>query len=107
MAIPTTNDGTTYYNSNICRSFNQSLDTNLVALSSTVCSEVVIYNKTGQDILLFDGGYDDSSNGFLISNNDSFVIRGVTNSQQVSAQTVSGGGTLYYRSQFYSSSVSR
>lgn len=106
MAIPTTNDGTTYYNSNICRSFNQPLSTNMVALSSAVCSETVIYNKTGQDILLFDNNYSNASNGFLISNNDSFVIRGITNSQQVSAKSVTGGGMIYYRTQFYSNSVS-
>lgn len=105
MAIPTTNNGTTYYNSNICRSFNQPLSTQLVALSSMVCSEVVVSNKTGQSVLLFDNNYAAPENGVLVSNNDVYTLRGITNAAQVSAQTVTGGGMLYYRTQFYSSSI--
>lgn len=102
MSIPTTNDGSTFYNQNVCRSFNQPLSTTLVALSAQRCSEVIIYNKTGQNILVFDNNYSDASNGFLLANNDSFVVRGVTNSFYVSAKTDTGGGMLYYRTQFYS-----
>lgn len=105
MAIPTTNDGTTYYNSNICRSFNQPLSTQLAALSSTVCSEVIISNKTGQNVLIFDNNYTASANGILISNNEVYTIRGITNAAQVSAQTATGSGMLYYRTQFYSIAV--
>lgn len=106
MAIPTTNDGTTYYNSNICRSFNQPLSTQLVSLSSMVCSEVIISNKTGQNVLLFDNNYAAAANGILISNNEVYTVRGITNASQVSAQTATGSGMIYYRTQFYSSSIS-
>lgn len=106
MPIPTTNDGSTYYNRNICRSFNQPLSTNLVALSAQTCAEVILYNKTGQDIQVFDSGYSNASNAFVLSNNDSFVIRGLTNSSQVSAKTASGSGMIYYRTQFFSSNIS-
>lgn len=100
------NNGSTYYNRNVCRSFNQPLSTNLVALSSQVCAEVIIYNKTGQDIQVYDNGYFDGSNAFVLSNNDSFVVRGLTNSAQVSAKTTTGGGLIYYRTQFFSSNIS-
>lgn len=102
---PTDNNGSTYYNRNICRSFNQPLSTNLVALSSQICAEVIIYNKTGQDVQVYDSGYFNSSNAFILSNNDSFVVRGLTNSAQVSAKTATGGGLIYYRTQYFSSSI--
>lgn len=106
MPAPTTNDGSTYYNRNVCRSFNQPLSTNLVALSSQICAEVILYNKTGQDVQVFDNGYTAASNAFILSNNDSFVIRGLTNCSQVSAKTSSGSGMIYYRTQFFSSNIS-
>ena len=99
------NNGSIYYNRNICRSFNQPLNTNLVALSSQICAEVVIYNKTGQDVQVYDSGYFDGSNAFVLSNNDSFVVRGITNSAQVSAKTTTGSGLIYYRTQYFSSSI--
>jgi len=95
-----------YINLNVCKSFNQVLTTNLVALSSQICSEVIIYNKTGADILLYDSNNFNALNAFLISNNDSFVVRGITNTNQVSAVALSAG-TIYYRSQFYSNNPSR
>jgi hypothetical protein len=95
-----------YINLNICKSFNQILSTGLVALSSQVCSEVIIYNKTGSDILLYDNNNFNATNAFLISNNDSFVVRGITNTNQVSATALSAG-TIYYRTQYYSNNPSR
>jgi hypothetical protein len=95
-----------YFNSNACKSFNQSISTALVALSSQICSEVIIYNKTGADVVLYDNNNFDASNGFLISNNDSFVMRGITNTNQVSATALSAG-TIYYRTQYYSNNPSR
>lgn len=95
-----------YFNINSCKSFNQSISTALVALSSQICSEVIIYNKTGSDVVLYDNDNFDASNGFLISNNDSFVMRGITNTNQVSATALSAG-TIYYRTQYYSNNPSR
>jgi len=99
------NNGSTYFNRNTCRSFNQPLSTNLVALSSQICAELIIYNKTGQDVQVFDSGYFNSSNAFVLSNNDSFVVRGITNSAQVSAKTTTGSGLIYYRTQYFSSNI--
>lgn len=105
MADYTDNNGSTYYNRNVCRSFNIGLTTSLLALSAQVCSEVTVINRTGQSVLFFDSGYDNAENGFLLLSGESYVFRGLTNSQQLSAQTQSGSGTLYYRTQYFSNSV--
>ena len=76
------------------------------ALSAQVCSEVIVYNKTGSDVLIYDSNNFDSSNAFLLSNNDSFVVRGITNTNQVSATALSAGA-IYYRTQYYSNNPSR
>ena len=104
MAIPfTDNNGSTFYNINDCRSFNQNLtSTALSQLSSYPCSEVIIINKTGQSVYIYDSNYFDDSNRLLLESGDSIALRGITNSSQVSAKTVSLGGTLYYRTQYFS-----
>jgi hypothetical protein len=96
-----------FSNLNQCKSFNQTITTALVALSSKECSEVVISNKTGQGVLIFDSNNFGASNGFLLSANDVFTFLGVDNSNQLSAQTSTGSGVLYYRTQLFSSTPSR
>lgn len=95
-----------FYNNNICKSFRQSISTSLVALSAQTCSEVVIYNKTGFDVTIYDNNNFSVLNSLLVSNNENVVIRGITNTNQVSA-SASSAGTLYYRSQSYSFTPSR
>ena len=46
-------------------------------------------------------------NTLLIGDDESVTIRGITNSNQVSAATSSGSGLIYYRTQFYSINPSR
>lgn len=96
------NNGSTYFNRNTCRSFNMSLNTGLCCMPSQVCAEVIINNKTGGAINVFDQGYNGAANGFHMHNNDQFTFRGLTNANQLSAQTASGAGTLYIRTQFFS-----
>ena len=102
MAISSTNNGSTFYNINDCRSFNQNVTTSLVALSDYPCSEVIIINKTGNSIYIYDSSYTDDSNRLLLESNESIALRGITNSAQVSAKTISGSGPLYFRTQYYS-----
>lgn len=102
MPIPTSNNGTTFYNINDCRTFNQAISTNLVALTSYPCSEVILINKTGQSVYIYDSGFADDSNRLLLESGDSIALRGITNSMQVSAKTGSLSGTLYYRTQYFS-----
>ena len=102
MPAPTTNNGVTYYNLNVCKSFNVALDTNLKQLPFEVCSEIVVKNTTGQGVRIYDQNNFAVTNAFLLSANDEFTFRGLTNSAQVSAQTTAGAGLLSFRSQFFS-----
>jgi len=105
MAEPyTDNNGTTFYNQNHCRSFALQLSTGLNKLVDEVCSEVILINKTGEDINIFDNNYFEVENRLLLQDGESFIIRGVTNAMQISAgmPSLSSTGLLYYRTQWYS-----
>ena len=99
-----------YVNLNKCRSFNQTLPGAAVIpgtpLVDQVCSEVIIVNRTGAPITIYDSGYSDAQNGFLLENLESATFRGITNTNQVSAVAVDSGD-IYYRTQYYSNSPSR
>lgn len=99
------NNGTTYFNRNVCRSFTVSLTTSLLALANQVCSEVVVLNNTGQNVIFYDSGFAGAANGFLVEDAQTFTFRGLTNAMQLSAATVAGTGDLSYRTQYYSNSV--
>ena len=117
MAIPTSNYGSTYYNTNQCYSFNGGVAT-LAPLSSQPCSEVIIYNTSGAALKIYDGSqYNDppgSGDGradphqgleipFAAAENplQPVTIRGLTNADQVSA--VGGANIISWRTQFFSS----
>jgi len=125
---PTTNERSNqYFNRNECRSFNIQVGTAMTRLSGRdalapgaaaaqgqECSEVFISNKTGQAVTLFDraDAWGDAeaiapSRGFLLADNDTITLRGLTNVNQVSAKTAASSGTLYYRTQFFSSNPIR
>jgi len=123
--VPTSNSGSTYFNTNQCFSFNNHLpDANMVCLSSQPCSEVIIWNDTGQDVYIY-AGPDDASGDFAkysdqaralllpkLSDQEisSITIRGLTNSNQVSAKKAAAGSAgeiIYYRTQFFSNNPSR
>lgn len=96
------NNGSTFYNTDFSKSFNQNITTSLIGLSSHVCSEVILINRTGQDVYIYDNNNYDDSNRILLQDDESWVIRGVSNSESVSAKTSTGSGTLYYRAQMFS-----
>jgi len=123
--VPTSNSGSTYFNTNQCFSFNNHLpDANMVCLSSQPCSEVIIWNDTGQDVYIY-AGPDDASGDFAkysdqaralllpkLSDQEisSITVRGLTNSNQVSAKKAAAGSAgeiIYYRTQFFSNNPSR
>lgn len=93
-----------YVNRNKCRSFKQTLAGGTTALLDQICSEVIIVNRTGADVLIYDSGYADLANGFLLADLESATFRGLTNTNQVSA---AGTGDIYYRSQFFSNTPSQ
>ena len=110
MPVPfTDNFGSTYINVNECRSFSQPLTTSLVGLSSQVCSEVIIYNKSGHAMNIYDSNNSLSANRLQLDDKDVVTIRGITNSEQVSAQSVHGAGSgiFFYRTQYYSITMCR
>lgn len=92
-----------YVNLNKCRSYKITL-AGLTKLVDQHCSEVIIVNKTGSDILVYDNGFDDAGNAFALGDDETFTFRGITNSDMVSA---SGTGDIYIRTQFYSNTPSR
>lgn len=89
-------------NVNQSKSFNQNISTSLVKLSSQECSEVIISNKTGQGVLVYDNNNFSDAFSFMLSANDVFTFTGVTDSSQISAKTTGGSGVLYYRTKMYS-----
>jgi|TARA_X000001388_G_C2143951_1_gene89782 hypothetical protein len=91
-----------FVNKNISYSFNFNVTTALAKLSGFTASEVLISNKSGQVINIFDNDRYASDNSFQLDDNDSVIIRGITNTNQVSAQTTSGNGTVYFRSAYFS-----
>ena len=126
MAIPpTTNEGSTYYNENQGRTFQMAIASDTLTCLSSVdtgghgvgqpCSEVIIYNKTGSLVTIYDknngpfaaaspkgkGG----SRGWVLEDEQQFTFRGITNVNEVSAY--GGAGHLQYRTQFFSSNPSR
>tara|TARA_R100001129_G_scaffold145452_1_gene106737 strand:+ start:453 stop:821 length:369 start_codon:yes stop_codon:yes gene_type:complete len=117
MALPpTTNAGTKYFNRNQCRSFEQEITnsalTKLSGASPTggqLCSEVLIINKSGQTLHLYDraelytNGIPEDEYRLTISNNDTVTLRGLTNVDQVSAKTAASSGFITYRTQYFSS----
>jgi hypothetical protein len=106
MPVPSTNNGSTYYNINQCRSFNQIAGTSLTKLSSQPCSEIELYNRTGGLLSAYDNGFSQEPFAMLLNNNESIVLRGLTNSDQVSAKAA-GAGPIFYRTQFFSSNPLR
>ena len=101
----TSNTGTFFGNKNDCKSFNQILTTAYKPLSTLDCSEVIVVNKTGDVIYI----YDESSpldSPMLMDDNDVFTFRGVTNSNQLSAKGTTANllssNPLYFRTQDYS-----
>lgn len=96
------NAGSAFYNTDFSKSFNQVLTTSLAALSGHSCSEVLLINRTGQDVYIYDNNNFGDDNRLLIQDDESMVIRGVSNSASVSAKTSTGTGDLYFRAQMYS-----
>jgi len=113
MAIPTSNYGSSYYNINQCFSFNDTFTTVLKGLSAQPCSEVIIWNQTGKNLYVYDQNRIEDHERLEIPVASAaaplqpYVIRGLTNAEQVSAKTGVGSGLVFWRSQFFSSNPAR
>lgn len=101
-SVPTSNNGSLFYNINDCKSFKQRLTSGVVAsLSAYPCSEVLIVNRTGGNIVVFDNNNFGDLNSFLMKNDEQYTFRGLTSTSVVST-SAAATGDIYYRSQFYS-----
>jgi len=113
MATPTKNTGSEFFNINQCYSFNDTATTALNSLSSQACSEVWIWNQTGQILYVYDQDRLTDDRRLAIpaaaaaTPLQPYVIRGLTNAEQVSAKTASGTGKFYWRTQYFSNNPSR
>jgi len=106
MPIPVSNNGSTYFNINQCRSFNLIVGTAMTKLSSQPCSEIEIHNTSGGQLSAYDNGYSGEEFAFRLDNGERAILRGLTNSDQVSAKAAAAG-RIYYRTQFFSSNPLR
>ena len=106
MPVPSTNNGSTYFNINQCRSFNLIISTSMTKLSSQPCSEIEIHNLTGGVLSAYDNGYSGEEFAFRLDNGERVTLRGLTNSDQVSAKAATAG-RIFYRTQFFSSNPLR
>ena len=97
-----------YQNLNQCASFNQVVtNSSLAKLSGFSCSEVVIVNPSNATLLVYDNNNSAAASAFAVLSSSTAIIRGVTNSNLISAQfaTAPNNGTIYCRAQYYSHST--
>jgi hypothetical protein len=106
MPVPTSNNGSTFYNINVCRSFNQTINTAMTKLSSQPCSEVILINRTGSTLSAYDSGYSTEPFAMLLKNDDELIFRGLTNADQLSAKAATPG-SVFYRTQYFSYNPSK
>ena len=112
---PTSNIGSTYFNVNECHSFFYTFGTDLLPLSSQACSEVHVWNQSGQILYLYtysDGPVVDERRIAIPAAAAAtplrpYVIKGLTNADQLSAKLAASTGNIYWRTQFFSNNPSR
>ena len=91
-----------FVNKNKSYSFNMTIDTSLAALSSLQASEILISNKTGENLYIYDNNLVTDDRRFLLEDNEGMVLRGITNTNEVSAKTGANSGLVYFRSAYFS-----
>ncbi len=94
---------TTFVNRNQSYSFNLTLHNVLCGFPGFTASEVLIKNNSGGNLTIFDNDRKNAEDGFVLLDSESIVLRGVSNTNQVSAQGASiTDGTVYARSAYFS-----
>lgn len=87
-----------FTNRNVCKTLTLNTTTTLAGFPSQECSEVVVFSTAAHKFQ----DYRNVGVDFLVPASTEFVFRGLTNSDQLSAKTVSGTGTINARTQFFS-----
>jgi|ETNvirenome_2_30_1030614.scaffolds.fasta_scaffold171023_2 hypothetical protein len=98
------NNNMPFVNKNKSFTFNMEIDTTLRKLSGFTASEVLISNKSGRDLFIYDNDNFADDRRFLIKTSESMVLRGITNTNEVSAKVDSLplSGNVYFRSAYFS-----
>ena len=91
-----------FVNKNKSYTFNMTVDTSLTQLSGFIASEVLISNKSGENLYIYDNNFTTDDRRFLLEDNESIVLRGITNTNEVSAKTGANSGPVYFRSAYFS-----
>lgn len=97
-----------FTNLNLCFSVTDVVTTVLRPLSAYSCSEVYFYNHGTQPVYIFDAQSTpvpqlSGNNYFALFPGNEVTIRGITNSNTLSALVSGGSGNITYRTQFFSS----
>lgn len=87
-----------FTNRNFCKSFTLTLNGNTQALATQECSEVIV--SSSDAVTYYD--YRNPGVGFLVPANTIFTFRGLTDSNQLSANGTSNK-VVYYRTQYFTS----
>jgi hypothetical protein len=85
-----------FINRNLCRTFKLTLGASMQQFPAQECSEVVIKSRT--TCLIF--ARSNPSVGFQLVTGEEFTFRGVSDASELSG---TGGGDIYYRTQFFGS----
>lgn len=97
-----------FTNLNLCFSTTETIGTTLKTLSTYSCSEVYIYNAGTAAVNILDQQstpfpFLSGNNYFTVQSGKDITVRGLTNSNEVSAVCASGTAALSYRTQYFSS----
>jgi len=105
-AVPTTNNGSTFYNGNECRSFNLTIKSTMTQLSAQPCSQLTIHNTTSGLLSVYDCGFSAEPFALQLDISERVAILGLTNASEVSAKAATPG-RISYRTQFFTSNPIR
>ena len=105
MPDPYNNNGTVFYNQNICKSYTQAVGTAMVALCTQPCSEVFISNTSttaANYVYIFDNGKQTAADAFKLMAGKDVTIRGITSTSMVSASAILAAQEITYRAAYFS-----
>lgn len=96
-----------FYNRNKVNVFNMNIGTSITQLSAFSCIDAIIINRTGGDLYVYqDINSITDDRRMLLEDNESFLFKGITNSNNLSA-SASSAGVIYVQTQYYSNTPSR
>lgn len=96
-----------FTNKNTSHIFNMTIPTSITKLSAFDCSEALVSNRTGSSLYIYmESGLYSDDRRFLLEDDESYIFKGITNSDSLSAVAASAG-KIYVSTSFYSNTPSR